>query len=230
MAEKQNTEKQSAFKELVLPVIVLVVICLVCSALLAVLNDITAPIIAENTQAETLAAYVSVLPEGTTTDSMTAIDGLTTANVQGAVKTANGDVAVKAAASGYSGKDVTVYVAFDAEGAISGISIDGSTGNIYGEQVATVAATGNKNFNRFMGWADAARQLLVMTNADNPRDAQQAVDLGAEGLGLCRTEHMFFAEDRIKAVREMICARTVEEREAALAKVEPFQQGDFEAM
>ena len=105
------------------------------------------------------------------------------------------------------------------------ISIDGSTGNIYGEQVATVAATGNKNFNRFMGWADAARQLLVMTNADNPRDAQQAVDLGAEGIGLCRTEHMFFAEDRIKAVREMICARTVEEREAALAKVEPFQQG-----
>ena len=90
------------------------------------------------------------------------------------------------------------------------ISIDGSTGNIYGEQVATVAATGNKNFNRFMGWADAARQLLVMTNADNPRDAQQAVDLGAEGIGLCRTEHMFFAEDRIKAVREMICARTVE--------------------
>ena len=110
------------------------------------------------------------------------------------------------------------------------LSLDGSTGNIYGEQVATVAATGNKNFNRFMGWADAARQLLVMTNADNPRDAQQAVDLGAEGIGLCRTEHMFFAEDRIKAVREMICARTVEEREAALAKVEPFQQGDFEAM
>ena len=110
------------------------------------------------------------------------------------------------------------------------ISIDGSTGNIYGEQIATVAATGNKNFNRFMGWADAARQLMVMTNADNPRDAQQAVDLGAEGIGLCRTEHMFFAEDRIKAVREMICARTVEAREAALAKVEPFQQGDFEAM
>ena len=127
MAEKQTTEKQSTFKELVLPVIVLVVICLVCSALLAVLNDITAPIIAENTQAETLAAYVSVLPEGTTTDSMTAIDGLTTDSVEGAVKTANGDVAVKAAASGYSGKDVTVYVAFDAEGAISGISIDGST-------------------------------------------------------------------------------------------------------
>ena len=110
------------------------------------------------------------------------------------------------------------------------ISIDGSTGNIYGEQVATVAATGNKNFNRFMGWADAARQLLVMTNADNPRDAQQAVDLGAEGIGLCRTEHMFFAEDRIAAVREMICARTVEERKTALAKVEPFQEADFTAM
>ena len=110
------------------------------------------------------------------------------------------------------------------------ISIDGSTGNIYAEQIPTVAATGNKNFNRFMAWADAARQMLVMTNADNPRDAQQAVDLGAEGIGLCRTEHMFFAEDRIKAVREMICARTVEEREAALAKVEPYQQSDFEAM
>ena len=110
------------------------------------------------------------------------------------------------------------------------ISIDGSTGNIYGEQVATVAATGNKNFNRFMGWADAARQLLVMTNADNPRDAQQAVDLGAEGIGLCRTEHMFFEADRIAAFREMICSDTVEERKAALAKIEPMQQGDFEAL
>ena len=110
------------------------------------------------------------------------------------------------------------------------ISLDGSTGNIYAGQIPTVAATGNKNFNRFMGWADAARRLNVEANADNPRDAQQAVDLGAEGIGLCRTEHMFFAEDRIKAVREMICARTVEERKVALAKVEPFQQGDFEAM
>ena len=110
------------------------------------------------------------------------------------------------------------------------ISLDGSTGNIYGEKVATMAATGNKNFTRFMGWADAVRQLKVMTNADNPRDAQQAVEMGAEGIGLCRTEHMFFAEDRIKAVREMICARTTEEREVALAKVEPYQQGDFEAM
>lgn len=148
MAEKQTTEKQSTFKELVLPVIVLVVICLVCSALLAVLNDITAPIIAENTQAETLAAYVSVLPEGTTTDSMTAIDGLTTTGVEGAVKTANGDVAVKAAASGYSGKDVTVYVAFDAEGAISGISIDGSTQTTgIGSKVS-----GDSFASGFIGW------------------------------------------------------------------------------
>ena len=137
------------------------------------------------------------------------------------------------------GNDNTVHISYaDKVFEINGhrftegdwISLDGSTGNIYAGQIPTVAATGNKNFNRFMGWADAARQLLVMTNADNPRDAQQAVDLGAEGIGLCRTEHMFFAEDRIKAVREMICARTVEEREAALAKVEPFQQGDFEAM
>ena len=139
MAEKQTTEKQSTFKELVLPVIVLVVICLVCSALLAVLNDITAPIIAENTQAETLAAYVSVLPEGTTTDSMTAIDGLTTASVEGAVK---------AAASGYSAKDVTVYVAFDAEGAISGISIDGSTQTTgIGSKVS-----GDSFASGFIGW------------------------------------------------------------------------------
>ena len=103
-------------------------------------------------------------------------------------------------------------------------------GNDNTGQIPTVAATGNKNFNRLMGWADAARRLNVEANADNPRDAQQAVDLGAEGIGLCRTEHMFFAEDRIKAVREMICARTVEARKVALAKVEPFQQGDFEAM
>ena len=110
------------------------------------------------------------------------------------------------------------------------ISIDGATGNIYGEQVATVAATENPYLQRFMGWADAARQLKVFTNADNPTDAQNAVNMGAEGIGLCRTEHMFFAEDRIKAVREMICARTVEERKAALAKVEPFQEADFTAM
>ena len=110
------------------------------------------------------------------------------------------------------------------------ISIDGATGNIYGEQVATVAATENPYLQRFMGWADAARQLKVFTNADNPTDAQNAVNMGAEGIGLCRTEHMFFAEDRIAAVREMICARTVEERKVALAKVEPFQEADFTAM
>jgi pyruvate,orthophosphate dikinase len=108
--------------------------------------------------------------------------------------------------------------------------LDGSTGNIYEGQISTVASTENPNFKRFMSWADNARQMKVLTNADNPRDAQQGVNLGAEGIGLCRTEHMFFAEDRIKAVREMICARTVEERKKALAKVEPFQQGDFEAM
>ena len=79
-----------------------------------------------------------------------------------------------------------------------------------------------------MGWADAARRLNVEANADNPRDAQQAVDLGAEGIGLCPTDLMFFAVDRIKAFRDMICARTVEERKVALAKVEPFQQSDFE--
>ena len=123
MANEKNTENQSAFKELVLPVIVLVAICLLCSALLAVLNDITAPIIEENTKAETLAAYVSVLPEGTTSDDMTEVENLTTDGVLGAVTTANGDVAVKAAASGYSGKDVTVYVAFDAEGAVSTINL-----------------------------------------------------------------------------------------------------------
>ena len=99
-----------------------------------------------------------------------------------------------------------------------------------GDWISLDGSTGNKNFNRLMGWADAARRLNVEANADNPRDAQQAVDLGAEGIGLCRTEHMFFAEDRIKAVREMICARTVEERKVALAKVEPFPQSDFEAM
>ena len=110
------------------------------------------------------------------------------------------------------------------------LSIDGSTGNIYEGQIATVASTENANFKRFMSWADHARTLKVLANADNPTDAQNAVDMGAEGIGLCRTEHMFFAEDRIKAVREMICARTVEARKTALAKVEPFQEADFTAM
>ena len=110
------------------------------------------------------------------------------------------------------------------------ISIDGSTGNIYGGIIPTVEASISGDFGRYMSWADNVRKLKVLTNADNPRDAQQAMDLGAEGIGLCRTEHMFFEETRIKAVREMIVARTVEARKAALAKIEPYQQGDFEAM
>ena len=110
------------------------------------------------------------------------------------------------------------------------ISIDGSTGNIYGEAVDTVEATISGNFSRFMAWADARRTLKVRTNADTPRDTAQAVKFGAEGIGLCRTEHMFFEATRIKAMREMIVAKTVEAREAALAKILPYQQSDFEAM
>ena len=110
------------------------------------------------------------------------------------------------------------------------ISIDGSTGNIYGGIIPTVEASISGDLGRYMSWADNVRKLKVLTNADNPRDAQQAMDLGAEGIGLCRTEHMFFEETRIKAVREMIVARTVEARKEALAKIEPYQQSDFEAM
>ena len=110
------------------------------------------------------------------------------------------------------------------------ISIDGSTGNIYGEAIATVDATIGGNFGRIMSWADKYRKLKVRTNADTPRDAKKARELGAEGIGLCRTEHMFFEPDRIAAFREMICADTVEEREAALAKILPMQQSDFEKL
>ena len=110
------------------------------------------------------------------------------------------------------------------------ISIDGSTGNIYEGVIKTVAATENPYLQKFMSWADERRQLKVLTNADNPADAQNAIDMGAEGIGLCRTEHMFFAADRIKAVREMICATNVEARKAALAKVEPYQEQDFTEM
>ena len=110
------------------------------------------------------------------------------------------------------------------------ISIDGSTGNIYAEAIPTVEATISGDFGRFMAWADAVRVLKVRTNADTPRDAAQAVKFGAEGIGLCRTEHMFFEGDRIKAIREMIVAKTVEARKAALAKLLPYQQGDFEAL
>ena len=110
------------------------------------------------------------------------------------------------------------------------ISLDGSTGNVYDGQIATVEASISGEFARFMGWADAARRLRVRTNADTPRDTKQAVKVGAEGIGLCRTEHMFFEADRIAAVREMILADTKEQREKALAKILPMQQGDFEAM
>ena len=110
------------------------------------------------------------------------------------------------------------------------ISIDGSTGNIYDGAVPTVDASIGGEFGRVMGWADKYRRLGVRTNADNPHDTAQAVKFGAEGIGLCRTEHMFFEADRIPAIREMICADTLEQREKALAKLEPMQQGDFEAM
>ncbi len=110
------------------------------------------------------------------------------------------------------------------------ISIDGSTGNIYDGIIPTVDATIAGEFGRIMGWADKFRTMKVRTNADTPADAKKARELGAEGIGLCRTEHMFFEEDRIAAFREMICADTVEEREAALEKILPYQQGDFEAL
>ena len=110
------------------------------------------------------------------------------------------------------------------------ISIDGSTGNIYGEKIKTAAATISGDFDRLMSWADKFRRLQVRTNADTPHDAQQAAAFGAEGIGLCRTEHMFFEADRIKAMREMIVSETSEQRERALAKLEPIQQADFEAI
>ena len=157
MANNQTPEKQSAFKELVLPVIVLVVICLVCSALLAVLNDVTAPIIEENTKAETLAAYLSVLPEGTTEGDLTEVEGIDPAagDVQGAVTTSAGAAAVKAASSGYSGKDVTVYVAFDANGTITNISVDASTQTTgIGSKVADDSFTSG-----FIGWRRGVQRL-----------------------------------------------------------------------
>lgn len=110
------------------------------------------------------------------------------------------------------------------------ISIDGSTGNIYDGIIPTVDATIAGEFGRIMGLADKFRTMKVRTNADTPRDAKKARELGAEGIGLCRTEHMFFEADRIAAFREMICADTIEEREAALSKIEPVQQADFEAL
>ena len=110
------------------------------------------------------------------------------------------------------------------------ISIDGSTGNIYDGVIPTKDATIAGEFGRIMGWADKFRKLKVRTNADTPADAKKARELGAEGISLCRTEHMFFEEDRIAAFREMICSDTAEEREAALEKILPYQQGDFEKL
>ena len=110
------------------------------------------------------------------------------------------------------------------------ISIDGSTGNIYEGIIPTVDASIAGEFGRIMAWADKYRTMKVRTNADTPRDAKKARELGAEGIGLCRTEHMFFEADRIAAFREMICSDTVEEREAALDKIMPYQQGDFEKL
>ena len=110
------------------------------------------------------------------------------------------------------------------------ISIDGTTGNIYDGAIPTVEATVSGDFWRIMAWADKYRRLKVRTNADTPTDAAKAKELGAEGIGLCRTEHMFFEPDRIGAIREMICSDTVEERETALNKLEPMQQGDFEKL
>ena len=110
------------------------------------------------------------------------------------------------------------------------ISIDGTTGNIYDGAIPTVDASIAGEFGRVMAWADKYRKLGVRTNADNPTDTKKAIELGAEGIGLCRTEHMFFEEDRIPAIRKMILADTVEEREKALDALIPFQKGDFKAM
>ena len=110
------------------------------------------------------------------------------------------------------------------------ISLDGSTGKIYGEAIPTVEASISGYFERLMNWADSARKLQVRTNADTPADAKQAYAFGAQGIGLCRTEHMFFEADRIKAIREMIVSKTVEQRKTALAKLLPMQRGDFEAI
>ncbi len=110
------------------------------------------------------------------------------------------------------------------------ISIDGSTGKVYGEAIPTVPATISGNFERFMGWADEVRKLQVRTNADTPRDAAQALAFGAQGIGLVRTEHMFFEKEKIKAIREMIVSETAEQRKAALAKVLPLQRTDFEGI
>ncbi len=110
------------------------------------------------------------------------------------------------------------------------ISLDGTTGNVYGEKIETVTATVSGNFAKFMEWADRYRQMEVRTNADTPKDAKQAYEFGAQGIGLCRTEHMFFAPERISAIREMIVSKTKEQRERALDKILPMQREDFEGL
>ena len=110
------------------------------------------------------------------------------------------------------------------------ISLDGSTGLVYGEKIETQDATVSGDFAKFMGWADSFRKLEVRANADNARDAKQAYDFGAQGIGLCRTEHMFFDADRIAAIREMIVSKTSEQRKQALNKILPMQRGDFEEL
>lgn len=155
MAKKQAQAAQdSAFKTMVYPVIILVVICVVCSALLAALNDVTAPIIAANEAAQTQAAYLGVLPEGTDAAGLTTLDGLTTEGVVGAVTAPDGSVAVQASAAGYGGNDVTVFVSFGADGAISAMSVDAST-----QTTGIGSKTAEESFwSGFLGW-DAANHV-----------------------------------------------------------------------
>ena len=135
-----------------------------------------------------------------------------------------GELVINEEAKTLTTKDGTIYKEGDF------MSLDGSTGNVYGEEVKTVEPEISGDFETFMGWADSVRRLKVRTNADTPRDALQAKKFGAEGIGLCRTEHMFFEEDRIFNFRRMIAAETVEQREEALEKILPYQRGDFEEL
>lgn len=147
-AKAPEAVKESAVKSMLVPIIVLVAICVICSALLAYLNSMTAPIIEENTKAATLASYLSVMPEGTKAEDLTDMENLTTEGVEGAVKAADGTVAVKASANGYSGKAVTVYAAFAADGTVSNLSVDAST-----QTTGIGSKTGEESFSQgFVGW------------------------------------------------------------------------------
>lgn len=164
MAENTNAkapeQQESTFQTLVYPVIILVVICLVSSILLAVLNDVTAPIIEENTRLETLQAYLSVLPEGTTEDDLQNLE-VSTENVSGAVKTADGMAVIKATAAGYSGNLITVYAAFDSTGTITSLSVDAST-----QTIGLGSKTGEESFyGGFVGWS-ASQQAEVGSPVD----------------------------------------------------------------